>query len=338
MKVVDIKEAMELASKGAIFIDTRSPAEYEKDHIPGAQNIPLLTNEERREIGILYKTMGQEKAIEKGYEIVNPKINSMLDEYNKHKPKQLIIYCWRGGLRSKSVVNLLLSKGYRAVQLKGGYKSYREYVRKRLNKLNLKGRLVVIHGLTGSGKTEFIRETKLPKIDLEGNAQHRSSVFGRLGLKPHSQKFFESLLVKDLEQAMNEKYIIIEGESRKIGDLFMPPKLWEAMKKGIHVWLDRPVDKRVDIIIKEYGTIENLDKKELSNIIESIRKLMPKKTTEQLLEYIKESKTREFVKLLLEEYYDKRYKCWQGEYDLVIKDLTNSEIEEKLKSFLEEVC
>ncbi|MSR86470.1 tRNA 2-selenouridine(34) synthase MnmH, partial [Candidatus Woesearchaeota archaeon] len=197
-----------------VFVDVRSPKEFIEDHIPGAINIPLFSNEERAIVGTLYKQVGKDVAIDKGLEIVGHKLPEMIQEYQTLKEKRIIVYCWRGGMRSGSVVGLLQSLKFDVVQLENGYKDYRRFVREQLDRVHIPS-LVILYGLTGSGKTEILGKIK-NSIDLEGLAQHRGSIFGDIGLTQRSQKMFESLLLKRLIELQQEKVVFIEGESRRI--------------------------------------------------------------------------------------------------------------------------
>lgn len=334
IKIVSTKEAFSLINSNEhVFVDTRTPLEFEIDQVYGAVNLPLLEDEERKEIGILYKQGGKEKAIGKGYEIVTPKIEEMLNKFkkiSKTRKKKLIVYCWRGGMRSRSVVELLSNKGYDAIQLEGGYKSYREHIRNRLKNYKLKPKLIVIKGLTGTGKTDFLRKTKLAKMDLEELAQHRSSVFGKIGLQPRTQKMFETLLYFKLEKLKYEPYVLIEGESRKVGNIILPEFLYKAMNTAKHIILVCDLKKRANITIKEYGQITKKHGKELKKIVASIRKKLSRKTFETLNKHIDQKETQEFVELLLTDYYDPLYKFQieaQKEDSIVVKNTTFKKVE-----------
>lgn len=308
--------------KDYLFIDVRTNKEFLEDCIPGSINIPLFDEEERAIIGILYKHEGQEKAIEKGYDIFNKKVEKLISEYNKYRNKKIIILCWRGGMRSLAVVKLLKSLGFDVYQLDGGYKNYRKYVKTKLDNYKLKPKLVVLYGLTGTGKSEILNKFD-NSLDLEDLAQHRGSIFGDLGLKPRSQKMFESLLFKRLNELQNNKYIIIEGESRKIGKVMIPDFLFKSMKDGIKIRINDHIENRVKRIRKIYdlSNKENLIRK-----IRFIEKNMGKKKASEMIRLIEENKVDEFLKRILLEYYDNVYDCSKNkvDYDLTLdKDHVN---------------
>jgi len=214
----------------------------------------MFDNDERAIVGTLYKQESREAAIDKGLEIFSGKLPDMINKYKKQKGP-MIVYCWRGGMRSKAIVSLLKSIGYDVHQLDGGYKQYRKFVRESLEIVKIP-QLYVIYGLTGAGKTDMLQE--LVSIDLEGLAQHRGSSFGDINLNPNSQKMFESLLLKRILELKDKPAAFTEGESRKIGKVTIHEKFWKAMQKGIKIRLDTPIDARVERIYKEY--CDNFDK------------------------------------------------------------------------------
>ena len=187
---VSVKEA--LCEKNSL-IDVRTFQEYKKGSIPDAFNFPLFDNLERAEIGIIYRNIGKNAAVEKGLEFFEPRIQEFLSSLTDLKTKRLVVFCARGGMRSSSVVRLLQHQGFQAAQLQGGYKSYRSYVLEQL--IKPVPPLIVLHGRTGVGKTLLLK--KLPDhLDLEEFAGHRSSLFVALNKIPQTQKNFEALLAK----------------------------------------------------------------------------------------------------------------------------------------------
>lgn len=169
------------------LIDVRTPLEFEEDHLPGAWNVPLLTNEERVEVGTIYKQIGAAEARKRGLELTCARFYSIVDRiFTLSAGRPIVVYCWRGGLRSASVVMLLETCGITARQLFGGYKAFRIHVNDYFERCDFIAPLIVMHGMTGTGKTEFINglnPAKWATVDLEGIACHRGSAFGALGLK-----------------------------------------------------------------------------------------------------------------------------------------------------------
>ncbi|MFO7711076.1 MAG: tRNA 2-selenouridine(34) synthase MnmH [Candidatus Woesearchaeota archaeon] len=314
MKVTDIKDA--------VIVDTRSPAEFEHDHIPGAVNIPIFENNERHEIGKLYKA-NQEKAFDLGIEYYSRKLPHLCEDLKKLPRKTIVIYCWRGGMRSRAITQLAQLLGHDAHQLEGGYKSYREYVRETL--YSLEPRFVVLYGLAGCGKTDLIKKLH-PAIDLEGYAAHRSSVFGAIGLKPNSQKMFESLLLHDLLKYKDEPYIFVEGESRKIGDLFIPQNIFAAMGKGIAINVTSSLEERSRRIVRDYFTHGEDEK--IKSIIWELRQRLTKETAQHLIELVDRKEYHEVSKILLRDYYDSRYSKYLEQFTYSLEfDVDNDDIE-----------
>lgn len=306
---ITVKDALELEDK--IFIDTRTPKEFEECHIPGAFNVPILSDEERHIVGFKYKQVSKEDAVKDGFDIFEKKKKSIIDAIKIIKEQNcnglVIIYCWRGGMRSRIITELLLENDINAKQLDCGHKQYRAYVRERLSKYLFKPKLLVLYGLTGTGKSELIQKTSLPKIDLEDLAQHRSSLLGAVGLKPRSQKFFECLLFAELEKLRDETLVIIEGESRKVGDRVIPEFLFKAMKENcINVKVTSSVANRVKRIVPEY--FDTLDKcAQLKEIFSKMRQLLSNDVVDQLLSWMDAKEYEKVTEWFLLNYYDNKY-------------------------------
>ena len=300
---VTVEEA--LGMQDTLFIDTRTPAEFDEDHIPGAINLPVLSNDERALVGTIYKQKSKEEAIAVGKEFFSKKQPQFLREVEKNKTKKLIINCWRGGMRARFIVDLLRSLGYDAYQLQGGYKEYRRYVREQLEQFQLKPKLIVLWGLTCTGKTKLL--SFFPNsLDLEGLAQHRGSLYGSIGLKPRTQKAFENLLWRKLQELNNQKYILIEGESRKIGEVQMPDFLYKAMLKGIPILVTRSLEKRAEHALQEYFKSKE-DLQRIKEVTAHLFKVISKKMQQEVLALLDQGKNKEAVKILLEFYYDPLY-------------------------------
>ena len=297
-----MKPIEEVYNKNYTFVDVRSPKEFEEDHIPGAINIPLFSNEERAIVGTIYKKESKDHAIEKGLEIMSEKLPAMVKEYKKIEGK-ICIYCWRGGMRSGSITSLLKSMSFNVIKLENGYKDYRRYVREELEKIELP-EFFVIYGLTGSGKTEILNKVE-NSLDLEGLAQHRGSIFGDINFKPNSQKRFESLLLKRLLELQNEKIIFVEGESRRIGRILIHEKVWKHMQNAKKAKLICPDEERIDRIYKEY--CNNIDKELFKEKILFIQKHLGKKKAQELIQLLDENKIKEVIEIILLNYYDKLY-------------------------------
>ncbi|MDA8235504.1 MAG: tRNA 2-selenouridine(34) synthase MnmH [Clostridia bacterium] len=256
IKEITIKEALALDS--AIFVDVRSEGEFIEATVPGAINIPVFNDEERARVGIVYKQEGSEKARKLGLEIVAPKLPMMVEKFFQlGQLNPIVILCWRGGMRSKSIATILRLMGFPVYRLIGGYKAYRRFVNHYLGRPQLTQKMVVLHGLTGVGKTEVIEELQqmgIAAVNLEALANNRGSVFGAIGLGAQpSQKNFEGSLVQQLMAYGDYPYLIVECESKRIGRILLPDILVKGMKEGNHLLLYAPLIKRVERLLDIYA-------------------------------------------------------------------------------------
>lgn len=323
----------EVYDKNYTFVDVRSPKEFAEDTILGAVNIPLLLDDERAIVGTIYTKESKDKAMQVGMEFISKRLPEMFQEYNKLK-QPIIIFCWRGGMRSGSITGLLKACGLDVQQLEGGYKSYRAYVREQLKVVKIP-KSVIVYGHTGAGKTEVI--CKLDNgLDLEGLADHRGSILGDIGLQPVGQKKFESRLLKRLEELKDEKFIVIECESRKIGKVEIPQKVFDKIKKPWKgIFLDKSVDERAEISRKTYfpeATKENIN--EIISKLERIKKYLGNKKLDKVKELLRGNMITEAIKLLLVDYYDPHYVNSFGKFDYTVK--TNEEFFEVVKKLSED--
>ena len=293
-------------SREGIVIDVRTPAEYEAGHIPGAHNIPLFTNEERAIIGTLYVQVGKDPAVERGLELVGPKLADFVRQARELSAgKPLFLYCWRGGMRSGSMAWLFRTAGFKTFLLKGGYKAYRRSFIDLLDKYPWK--IVVLGGPTGCGKTEILhrlQEKGQQVIDLEGLAHHKGSAFGALGEPEQpTTEHFMNLLHDRIRRLNPELPVWCEGESLSIGRIFIPAEFHAMMLSGAFVKLDLPNEDRVQHILKDYG---NFSAEELIGSFQKIEKRLGNKATNLAIEHIRNGELAEAVAIALR-YYDKGY-------------------------------
>jgi len=287
------------------LIDVRSPGEFAQGHIPGAVNMPLFTDEERAGVGTTYTRVGRDQALDLGLDIVGPKMSSFVRTARELAPeKQILVHCWRGGMRSASMGWLLETAGFRITVLKGGYKAYRSHIRENL----VEGKkFVILGGLTGSGKTIWLKklaEKGEAVVDLERLANHRGSVFGGIGLgmQPTNEQF-ENDLYQSLQKFEPGQMIWLEDESRQIGRIFMPEPFSLAMTASPLIRIKIPQSLRIEIILDEYA---GLDKERLAASIQQISKRLGGLITGECLELLNQGDFAGVVKLLLP-YYDKTY-------------------------------
>ena len=299
-----------------LLLDVRTAEEFAKGSIPGARSFPLFDDLERAEIGTIYKQVGRDAALVKGLEYFEPRLQQFLLSLSAIKSQQLVVYCARGGMRSASVVRLLEENGFRVSQMQGGYKYYRQFILQQLE--NPTPPLIVLHGQTGVGKTLILQ--KLPDhLDLEGLAQHRSSLFGAINKTPRTQKDFEALLVKKLSQLPEDLFLFVEGESRKVGQVFIPQSIANAMKSGILVLLKASLETRISRIVEEYNICDEQSIQQIDSILQSLKVALGKVKVEQLRLWLKQGEIENIVHMLLVDYYDPRYQHAMSGYDFELE-------------------
>lgn len=306
---ITIKEALELPN--VVFIDVRSPGEYRRGSIPGSINVPLFYDEEREIIGLVYRKDEQQARL-KGLSLAAPKLPGIIEKIKALSLEKIpVLYCWRGGMRSQSIQNVLEMLDIPAYRLEGGYKAYRRFILNQLLSYELNKPLFVLNGLTGTGKTEVLHILEgmgCPCIDLEGLACHRGSLFGHLGFKEvRYQKDFDALLWNRLEELKDADYLIVEGEGKRIGSVYQPDFLFKAIQGGQHILLVAPLENRVERLLKEYTPTGDSEKKKVEESLLSLQKYLGKKTLDQLLSLLREENYRELVRQLCLLYYDRLY-------------------------------
>ena len=350
----DISTAL---SENHVVIDVRSPGEFAQGHIPGAHNIALFSDEERAQVGTAYTQVSQEEAIRIGYEFVNPKKESFIqqakallrkrqtpvDQTSTEQATQgpsepgaasslaakpqiadlqtagqdaapqnppssststLLLYCWRGGMRSAAVAELFSESGMDVTVIEGGYKTYRRYV---LSLLEDRLPLVVIGGRTGSRKTDILRALKElgeQTLDLEAIANHRGSAFGALGQPPQpSSEMAMNLSAQEVQSYSKDRPIYVEDESLRIGSVVLHAPLHDYMQQVPIVVVDIPRDERAEYLARVYGEASS---QELIDSFERIRKRLGGDRTQRAIDAVKRDDLVEAASIALE-YYDPTY-------------------------------
>lgn len=290
------------------LVDVRSPKEFADATIPGSINIPLFNNEERAAVGTLYKQQGPEAAKEKGLALFSAKLPEFIAQFRSFTDP-IVVYCWRGGMRSKTAATVLNLMDTPVSRLDGGIRSYRRWVASTLEEQHVAlPKMYVLNGYTGSGKTILLKrlqEHGYPILDLEGMANHRGSAFGQVGLEPNNQKKFDSLLVQALKRYEHASFIFLEGESKRIGKVSLPDFLYDKKENGKQLFIDLPMEKRVQNILNEYDPDAHRD-----NIMEAfliIKKRIHTPIAKEIEDDLLQGKFDSATKLLLEYYYDPRY-------------------------------
>ena len=308
MRRVDIEEFLNLLEGGTRAFDVRTPAEFESGHLLGAENLPLFSNEERVVVGTLYKQQGRHKAILEGLDIIGPKMRELVETVERlagPPGEEVLVHCWRGGMRSSSVAWLLELYGYQVTTLEGGYKAFRTWV---IAELDEPPEVLVVGGPTGSGKTEILWELeKLGEsvIDLEGLANHRGSAFGGLLLSEQpTQEHFQNRLAMEINAAKSQKGPVwVEDESRRIGFCHLPNRLRDTMKSALVFWVDVPIEMRVERLVEVYG---EASPEGLRDAFERIQKRLGGLRTKQAQRALDSGDLHEAARLALQ-YYDKAY-------------------------------
>ena len=288
------------------IIDVRSPGEYRHAHIPGAISIPLFDNDERAQVGTKYKNAGKDSAVLLGLSLVGPKLADFVKQSKKLNPqgKEVLVHCWRGGMRSSSFAWLLDTAGLTASTLVGGYKAYRNTV---LSSFSESRNLIILGGKTGSGKTDILKELARQGeqiIDLEGLANHKGSTYGSIGQAPQpATEQFENLVHQQWRQLNPNRRIWLEDESRSIGSCFIPMPLWHQMRAAPVAFIDVTKSCRVERLVNEYAGI---DHQLLVDATERIQKRLGGKVTKDALEALTRQDYATVADLTLD-YYDKAY-------------------------------
>ncbi len=336
-----------LAARSARVVDLRSPAEFAQDHLPGARNVPLFDDLERALIGTLYVRRSPEEAFAEGRARTRAKIRALtrdlareagrpaseeelegrVDELTAGGLRSLeaslvlepqilvpdgafVLHCWRGGLRSRSVVAFLRRLGWSDVlALEGGYRSYRRLVRERIEGWKAPP-CFVLRGWTGVGKTLVLREIEGLRpgwtLDLEALAGHRSSILGMVGLEPCTQKTFESRLAARLGDGF-PAVCVLEGESRRVGEVLLPGPVWDALDGGTNLELVAPTERRVAVLIEDYLARET-NRSELARQLPFIEERLGRAAWQgKLVEQLETGREADLVRVLLERYYDPLY-------------------------------
>ncbi|KAA3627499.1 MAG: tRNA 2-selenouridine(34) synthase MnmH [Bacteroidetes bacterium] len=299
-------EQMLLNRSHTTLVDVRTPAEFEKGHVPGAVNLPLFSNEERAVVGTIYKKESPQAALLKGLDFVGPKMTKFIKSAEKLAPdKRVTIHCWRGGKRSSSMGWLLDTAGFQVKVLNGGYKAYRQYIHARFDEDF--PNMIILGGFTGSAKTEILNALKEQGeqfLDLEGVAHHKGSAFGALGQEKQPQvEQFENNLYDALTEIDTSRRFWVEDESRSIGRVYVPQNFWATMRTKPVIFLKRKLDHRVDHLVKGYACFST---EELAHSFEKIQRRLGGQHLKAALEALEKDDYPTAATIALK-YYDKAY-------------------------------
>jgi tRNA 2-selenouridine synthase len=290
---------------GAVLIDVRSPAEYATGHIPGSFNIPLFDDSECAEIGTIYKHQGKQPAIDRGLEIVGPKMISMvLQARQLTKGKKVLMYCWRGGMRSGSMAWLFETAGIPVTLLEHGYKGFRQCGKSLLAQPS---KIIVIGGYTGSGKTKVLKALESlgeQVLDIEHLARHRGSSFGAIGKEyQKTNEQFENDLLMEWISFDTGKSIWVEDESRVLGSNQIPEELFLKIRNAPVYKLEIPKTERVKNLVEDYSVY---DFHQLESAVLRIQSKLGGLATKNALKALMDKDFGEVASISLD-YYDKTY-------------------------------
>lgn len=315
------------------IIDVRSPAEFALDQVPGAINLPAMSNEERARVGTIYVQEDPFKARKIGAAIVARNVATHLEgplseNEGSYKP---LVYCWRGGQRSGSVAIILKQIGWRADTIEGGYQAYRRLVSKALYEGTLPCPVVVIDGGTGTAKTRLLHhlaQQGAQTLDLEAMAQHRGSLFGPMSTAQPSQKAFESRLAMGLAKLHPNRPVYVEAESSKIGRLIIPPVLWQAMIAAPNLRLAAPLEARVAHVMSTYPDMRADDTK-LHTVLDMLTRYHGHEKVAQWKALANAKDYAELTHDLIETHYDPRYMRLSRAHPSTAKDIALQDLSEK---------
>jgi tRNA 2-selenouridine synthase len=301
---IGINKFLELAEKYQV-VDVRSPSEFKAGHIPGSVNIPLFDDRERESVGVKYAKEGRSKAILRGIEMTGPAMHLKLKEAIRVAQKELLLlYCWRGGMRSEAMAWLFSLGDIPVEVLEGGYKSYRHHI---LAGLSVKRKTIVLGGMTGSSKTHILKRLKELNhqvIDLERLANHKGSAFGAFGKPPQpSSEHFTNLLYNEWKNLANDLPVWMEDESRNIGTVFMPDLFYENLNDSPVIVLIMDIRTRMPRLVEEYSAYPN---DMIRESIVRISKRLGGDNTKEALSAVDTGNFEKAVEIVLR-YYDKAY-------------------------------
>ncbi|WP_224826172.1 tRNA 2-selenouridine(34) synthase MnmH [Cognatishimia sp. MH4019] len=293
------------------IIDVRAPSEFAEDHVPGAINLPVLSDAERAEVGTIYVQQDSFLARKIGAAMVSRNAaahleGSLADRDGRWRP---LVYCWRGGQRSGSFASILSQIGWRVELIDGGYKSYRRLVVAALYDAPISLNITLLDGGTGTAKTALLQELAAQGaqvLDLEGLAEHRGSVLGGFASGQPSQKMFESRLAGFIARLDPERPTYVEAESTKIGNLLIPPSLWAAMIEAPVLRLSAPLRERAAFTMRSYPDL-TADPDELRARLQPLRAFHGAARLEAWERLIAEGRFEDLAASLIETHYDPRY-------------------------------
>lgn len=294
------------------IIDARTEDEYAHDHIPGALNWPTLNNQERIDIGTMYKQVNPFEAKKRGAAMAARNIAAHIEREVVDKPKDWkpLVYCWRGGNRSGSLATILGAIGFQVTLIEGGYKAWRAALVEDMSRQVARLHYRIICGPTGSGKTRLLQTLATEGaqvLDLEALACHRSSVLGHIPGQPQpSQKRFDSLIWQQLQRFDPARPVYVESESKKVGNLRVPDALIDAMRASPCIDLQLPDDERVALLLEDYDFFVR-DSEHFCERLKALTELRGHTVVDGWIEQVRDGQIPAVVLDLLVRHYDPLY-------------------------------
>lgn len=314
-------------------IDVRSPAEFAADHMPGAINLPALSNGQRAEVGTIYKQVSAFKARKLGAALVARNVADHVEGplAEKDGSWRPLVYCWRGGQRSGSFTIILQQIGWRADTVEGGYMTWRRLVNKALYDTPIPHKIILLDGNTGTAKTALLAKLAtrgLQTIDLEGLAGHRGSLLGRTANGQPDQKGFESALAVAFANLDPNRPVIIEAESSKIGRINLPKQLWSAMIAAPKIMVSAPISARASFLEAAYADVI-ADPADLEKRLAPLRHIRGHATVDGWIELLQAGEFRALAAALMEQHYDAAYaKSRAADEHEILAELSSETLDE----------
>lgn len=320
------------------IIDVRSPAEFAEDHIPGAINLPVLDDDQRAEVGTIYKQVSPFDARKISGALVAANAarhiaGALSDRDGGWQP---LVYCWRGGQRSGSFATILSQIGWRVTRLEGGWKTWRSLVVDHGERLGFPSPVVVLDGNTGSAKTEILARLAaigVQVIDLEGLANHRGSLFGAMPGGQPPQKLFETRLLTSVAALDPSSPVVVEAESSKIGDLILPRAIWRGLCDAPRIQLSVPLSARAAFTAATYRAVGQ----RTDELLQTIGRLSTLHPAARIAEWQGLGRSGEWAALaagLMRDHYDPRYRAHRERHPtrdlgtMTLSDLTPASLDE----------
>jgi tRNA 2-selenouridine synthase len=312
LKRIPAEEALPRLAGFDALVDVRSESEHAEDHLPGAVNWPVLSDDERVLVGTEYAQVSAFEARKRGAALTSANIARHVQQHVLPLPRSWrpLVYCWRGGQRSGALATVLSEIGFAVTVLDGGYRAFRRAVMADLEQRPATLHFQVLAGRTGSAKSRLLQTLAAEGaqvLDLEALARHRGSVLGLVpGEQQPSQKAFETTLWQALVALDPARPVFVEGESRTIGRLRVPEALLLRLRAAPLVQVQMPIDARVRFLLEDYAHFVS-DGAAFCERLQALHELRGAATIERWQALVRAGNFASVVRELLEQHYDPVY-------------------------------